>query len=684
MHKAVEQKLAKQAIALEAYAEQGSITAAAVAAGVSDKTVHHWKKHDQGFADALQRIRDEQAALRAERDKATSAALGMMYDHLNDEQVGKGSFRDWRPKYIGRQVEPHQSELVDALEDYTNLVIFCLLPPGAGKDTTAGDYLLYETCDDREKRAAWVMKGEQFARRRVAERLDPYLTDPKTYLRAPPGPTSVKPSASLIEDYGPFKYKPGMVDGDGVKLEPTTWTKNEIYFLKANAPEADPNLWATGMEGQIYGSRIDSCVISDVFDRENQMSPMAREGQFNWVMGTLLSRLDESGRLVVLGTRCLPDDNYIRLMEAMIGDAPVVYQGDHYTKYANGVATIIMPAIQYDEHGEEKSYWPDRFPLDSQYQLPDGTRIPVDDDDPAQEARLKEQYGPMIQRIRGLREIRDRDPQLFDTMYQQNPPEIVTGDFTDATLDAADDPTRTLQVYRPKELLVVGADPARSAGAAWVCWGVDREQGTITLVDVFYGEKLGIGGLKHKLVINPVTTYKPVWFCYEVNREAAVVEDPEIQQVFNDFGTNLYRHHTSKNRSSQKIGVPSLSFYMRSKVIRWPTQTADDRKKTDLVKQHFKTWDRKEALQGNRTNIKGHPDDIAMAAWVGFIKALELLEKGAGSGVRQMAMPVPKSVQAKWDRLQQRNREKQYIRDREKEAAPTISQLVSLVLGGNE
>ena len=29
----------------------------------------------------------------------------------------------------------------------------------------------------------------------------------------------------------------------------------------------------------------------------------------------------------------------------MVGEAPVVYQGRHYTKYANGVAVVTMPAI---------------------------------------------------------------------------------------------------------------------------------------------------------------------------------------------------------------------------------------------------------------------------------------------------------------------------------------------------
>ena len=202
---------------------------------------------------------------------------------------------------------------------------------------TTGTYVPRGSCVARRSRSAASVR-----------RLDPYLTDPRTYHGAPPGPTSVEPEASLIVDYGPFKYKKGMIDGNGDKLEPSTWTKNEIYFLKPGAPEADPNLWATGMEGQLYGSRIDLLVVSDVFDRENQLTLTARESQYSWLMGTAMSRLDESGRLIVLGTRCLPGDNYERMIDELVGDAPVVYQGKHYTKYANGVAVVIMPAISVE------------------------------------------------------------------------------------------------------------------------------------------------------------------------------------------------------------------------------------------------------------------------------------------------------------------------------------------------
>jgi hypothetical protein len=239
-------------------------------------------------------------------------------------------------------------------------------------------------------------------------------------------------------------------------------------------------------------------------------------------------------------------------------------------------------------------------------------------------------------------------------------------------------------MFGPRELIVIGVDPARAAGAAWVAWGVDRDKGTVTLIDYFYGEKLGIRGIKSKLVVQPITLYDPVWFCYETNREAAVIEDPEIMAVFKDYSVNVYPHNTNVgNRGSIKIGVPSLSFYMRSRVIRWPAMTANDRDRMMTVKAHFKTWDRKEALDLSRAALKGHPDDIAMAAWVGFVKAVQLLERRSGGSAKQ-AMPVPKAVMNKWNRMQKRNNEKKYIKEREHNAAPSMRDLISLVIGSED
>jgi hypothetical protein len=432
-------------------------------------------------------------------------------------------------------------------------------------------------------------------------------------------------------------------------------------------------------------------VFSDVFDDMNQRNPSLRLSQYGWIMGTVKSRLDARGRLVVLGTRVNAEDNYGKLIDTMIGRAARIHQGKHYTKYANGVATIIVPAIQHDDAGNEVSYWPGKFPLESYLELPDGTRYLADvlsaDENQDLAARGAE-------REEGLFEMRETDRLMFETIYQQEPPEELTGDFTDAVLNIPDNESRTLGTFKPGELLVIGVDPARKAGAAWVAWGVNRAEETITLIDYGFYQDLGITGIKKQLVIYPITLYDPVFFCYETNREEAVLDDPEITQAFREFGVTVKRHNT--NVSNRGIGysqhgptvisVPAMSFYMKGGTIQWPTQTADDRRKIDLVKTHFKSWDRKE-LSGpggrTRSGTHGHaPDDIAMAAWVGFIQALELLT-GNKRG-RLPSNPVPQAVRNRWNRYQKRHGKKANEREGLATAPTDIAELVSIVVGTEE
>ncbi len=394
---------ARQRLWLAAYTKLHSIKLACEESEIPFTTFERWRRIDKDFSRKYREVSKSTPGFLKWNLVEGRSEDGLLYDSTRT-LPDKGTFADWRRRYMGRGVEPHQVELVEAFEDRSNLVIFCLLPPGAGKDTTAGDFLLYEVCDNRELRTAWIMRGEKFAARRVKQRFSPYLTEPKRYQAAPDGPTSTKPEADLIADYGPFKYRKGMVDESGERVETTTWTGNEMYFIDiAGAPESDPNLWATGVEGQLYGARVGLMVMSDIFDRENQGSPPAQQGQYEWVLGTVKSRLDTKGRLVFLGTRCLPGDNYERLMNTMVGEAPAVYQGDNYVKYANGVAVVIVKAIDHNADGDEESYWPDVFPLDGHFDSPAGRILdPGDHEGETLYRALAAAHGTnSVQRVRG-------------------------------------------------------------------------------------------------------------------------------------------------------------------------------------------------------------------------------------------------------------------------------------------
>ena len=609
--------------------------------GIPRSALERWRKNDPEFRRRYDRVRHE--ALK----KAKLLRSAELIYNPKRRLPEKPPFRQWRPIYTGRPVLSHQEYLVDAWEDRTNLRVLCFMPPGAGKDTTAMDLIMYDGCDDWTLRQAWLMESEGFSKRRVKERLAPYLTDSKTYLEAPAGPGCTTPTRSLIDDYGPFKWEPGMIYPDGEPVPRPTWNASEIYFLPRGAPESEPNLWATGIQGTLYGARVRQMVLSDPFTMENQGNAKTRGDQMNWLYGTMESRLDADGRLLLINTRVGDYDNQGKLLREMTENARIIYQSEDgfYTKYSNGTATVIIPAIQTDDEGNEVSYWEDMFPLDGQFVMPDGDIIYVDD---LSTEEIQSYTARGARRRLGLREMRRRKPKLFAAMWQQQPMTSEHREFTQALLDHCDDPSRSIGQVRPGEILIGGVDPARKYGAAWVIWAYHQRDETVTVVDYFFGRELGTHGIREKLLRMPVIEYLPRYLCWEINKESAVLDHPDVISVLNDTKTELIRHQTGHgNRNLGEDAVATMAEFMRDKTIRFPAALPQDREKMELFKQHFQNWDENESQPvKSRPGRGGHQeDDICLAAWVGWVKVREMMRRQEKRGRRRW---VPKSVLHNW------------------------------------
>ena len=605
-----------------------TIERAAKLAGISESAVKGWRVRyppcDDYATGQIAANREGRLAATAARRRSRSPVLAEPVD-----DVPELGLEDFRMAYFGRPTPIHQQAWVKALEDPTNLYVFIFAPPGSGKDTTAGDYVCWEVGPDTTgKRVAWFMESQDFSRRRLG-RLARYLTDPKVYDHKPVRtPDGTKPTRSLIDDYGPFRWEQGMVHSDGSKVERPTWTKDTMYFVQVQAPEQDPNLWATGIGGATYGSRIDVCVCSDIFTVENQASPTERSKQLDWVKGTLDTRLDESGRLIIIGTMLPTENNYEKLLEAYTQSARVVHEEtigpSVYTKYSNGVAVVITKAITTDPNtGEESSYWPERFPLDSEFRSK-GKRYRVADLTDEQAAELAGKGA--TRRLRGLKDRQAIDGRMFKAMFQQERDMDVGGDFTEETLESAQQPARTFGVAYPREMVVVGVDPALRYGAAWVALAVNAKEKTVTLVDFFYGDHLGVTGIKDRLILEPLAKWNPTWLCYETNRESAILEDTLITDAIRTSGVSVFKHHTGRERSDASTGVGTIAHYMRSGQFQIPYQTAADRARFEILANHFKAWDA--GVTRSKPGRSGHnPDDLAMATWIAWLKARPMIEK---------------------------------------------------------
>jgi hypothetical protein len=250
-------------------------------------------------------------------------------------------------------------------------------------------------------------------------------------------------------------------------------------------------------------------------------------------------------------------------------------------------------------------------------------------------------------RIRGLREMRVSKPALFAAMWQQQPRSGDQGEFTEKLLDHCDDPTRTRGVPHAGEILVCGVDPARTYGAGWVMWGYNPKEGTVTVIDRWFGRKLGTQGIREYLLQKPVIEYVPQYMCWEVNVESAILDHPDVIDVLAETRTNLVRHNTGSNRNFGPDAVGTMAKFMRDGTIRFPAATADDRDAMQLLKEHFMNWDENEhAGVPVRPGRTGHlEDDLCMAAWVGWVQIRKLMQKRTR---RQRRANIPAAVMRRW------------------------------------
>jgi len=340
---AIVEKQRRQKSALDFVKATGNINEALRITNIPKGTWDRWKADEDRF-----RVQaDEALAIGKTARKNSKTKPEDVYDPAQMFKPLPGIV-EFRWEYKGFPTWPHHQPIVTAWEDLTNHTVIVLGPTGMGKDSIAGDIVQLESLP-RTKQIAWIMESGPMSERRLG-RLERFYWDPRVYDLKPDGPNTQQPTATIMDDFGIYKWRPELRYPNGDKVEQPRWTRNELYFLGRPA-EADPNIWATGVTGAIYGSRMDIAVLSDIFTAENQMSPAEREKQWSWIHGTLLSRLDEAGRALFLGTRVAEWDNWGRLIDRLVGTSPVLYQDEFTTKYANGVAVIIVPAVQTDSMG---------------------------------------------------------------------------------------------------------------------------------------------------------------------------------------------------------------------------------------------------------------------------------------------------------------------------------------------
>src|SRR3990167_1978799 len=543
----------RKAAFLAAYVTTPTIIAALDMVRESREVLNRWRREDQDFEIAFLKLERDHALQKPSKDKT------IPFDPFR-EFPSPGKLVDFRRRVFGYPSTPTHEDFAKAYDDKTNLVIIWEAPAGAGKDVTAMQAVAHAAAEGID-RMGCVMENERQSKKRIDAYLDPYFTDHSIYTRPPDVPGGTLPELDFIDTWGPWKYDAKLRLPNGDQPPATKWDMFHKWFVGRTTPQADPSLWALGIDSSIAGSRQKMLVMSDLFTTENQRSAEFRKDQFELITGTLDARLDARGRLIVLNhhVRRRGESNLVRLEEQFIGTTRIVRQDRDYTKYANGIAVVRTRALRVEE-GVLVSYWPEQFPVTAQLELPDGSRVPADGLDDAEHDRLA---GLGAIRIRGLLDRRERAPELFELHYQQNPESVGYGDFTQAALEAAFDPERTLGVSAPNEILVQGVDPARKGGAAWVVVGVNPQEDTTTVIDFWLGDDLGFTGMREKLIKEPVELYRPKDLVWEDNYEGETPLHPDAKEVLMRHHVRLVPWHTHHDRADGEYAVMKMLDDMR-------------------------------------------------------------------------------------------------------------------------
>jgi hypothetical protein len=185
-------------------------------------------------------------------------------------------------------------------------------------------------------------------------------------------------------------------------------------------------------------------------------------------------------------------------------------------------------------------------------------------------------------------------------------------------------------------------------------WAVDRSLRQLTLVDFFWGTRLGVNGVKDQLILKPLARWDPSWLCYEDNKDGSVLAETVVYEALKSAGVSVYAHTTGMERSSEVYGPGAMAAWMRDGRIKIPYRTAEDRARAMEVESHFKAWDSQP--DRSKAGQAGHnPDDIAMAAWVGWIKGGPMVDRNQKPN-NGLNMGVPIAIRQKYDRAQKAHR----------------------------
>lgn len=575
--------LAKKVI-LTCLAEGMTVEKACAQAGKSVKTYDYYRRSDKHFADLADRTR-----------------LGAKNKSFASADVHDIGFAEFRERFLHQKTFAHQQNLVDVIEGKEpswlhpsmkfekgvgdNRILINIPPNHAKSITITVDYVTYRIVQNPNFRVLIVSQTQQLAA--------DFLYAIKQRLTAP-----------MYEE-----LHQAYAAGVGFNSKSATWTATRVTFGNElrESSEKDPNIEAVGIGGQIYGKRADMIIVDDAVTLKNANE---FEKQIRWLTQDVRSRLNPTGKLIVIGTRVASVDLYKELRN------PDRYPGGNVPW-----TYLAMPALLQADENPEK--WETLWPASDQ---------PFD----GQLENEKDDYG-LYPRWNGRNLFNERqamDSVTWALVYQQQDvsedaifdPVCVRGSIDGMRKSG---PINADAPGHPKDLhnytIVCGLDPAIVGDTAAIAYAIDRNSHKRYILDATKITRPSPQAIRD-LIFSWTEIYKPAEWIVEKNAfQAFLTQDEGIRQHLNTRGIYLREHHTGSNKWDSGFGVASMSTlfgtkqvdgkHHRDNLIHLPSDQTENVK--SLIEQLI-TWS---------PTTKGKTD-MVMALWFCEIRAREMLNNG--------------------------------------------------------
>jgi hypothetical protein len=575
--------IAKRLI-LSGVAEGLTIEAATAASGKSYKTYEYYRRTDKVFADKMDRTR-----------------LGLKDKNFASSDVHDLDFAEFRQRYLHSKTFPHQQNLIDVIEGrepgwlhpsmkyekgLANNRILLNIPPNHAKSMTVTvDYVTWQVCQNPNFRVLIVSQTQQLAA--------DFLYAIKQRL--------THPNYEALQQ----AYAAGV----GFNSKTASWQATRVTFgdeLRESS-EKDPNIEAVGIGGQIYGKRADMIIVDDAVTLKNANE---FEKQIRWLTQDVRSRLNPTGKLIIVGTRVTAIDLYKELRSE--------------DRYPGGLVPwtyLAMPALLTTDEDPDKweTLWPaSDAPFDGQ------TESDLNEDG-------------LYPRWNGRNLYNERqamDASTWALVYQQQDisddaifdPVCVRG-----SIDGMRKAGRLVPGHpgHPRDLsgfsIICGLDPAMVGDTAVVCYAIDRTSHKRYIVDAIKITRPTPAAIR-QIIFDWTALYQPTEWIVEKNAfQSFLTQDEGIRQNLASRGVLLREHHTGSNKWDSGFGVASMSTlfgtkqhdgkHHRDNLIHLPSDQTENIKA--LIEQLI-TWS---------PTTKGKTD-MVMALWFCEIRAREMLNQG--------------------------------------------------------